>query len=237
MQKEIKDEYWGLNEQIKRFEPMTEKERYLFRIAWKLAVDTKSTRIDVDSEVEEFPPLDIIEYWSRDFDGQREYLKEKLAGKSDINLFYEVARDKPQMVHKRFGEIVGYNYNHIREVNGSEKLEGIDRDHPDSFISIRTIKEYERNNRYWTWNTIWYRNIPLMIVVNAGRSMGDSFHRFITDVDSYQGLILESHNGMECDVSIDMENTTIIKDMDDKKMFSVIEKLYGEDIYTCDWQF
>lgn len=61
----------------------------------------------------------------------------------------------------------------------------------DCKITIKHIKEHHFDHkRFWRLSTVWFNNVPIMVIQNAGRIGDDHAKRFITDEISYLEMVM-----------------------------------------------
>lgn len=80
----------------------------------------------------------------------------------------------------------GSYYNHVPELGEDWWIEnGNDK------VVIKTVKEFNFDyRRFWALRTVWFDEVPVMVIQNAGREGDDHDARYITNETAYREMIV-----------------------------------------------
>jgi len=99
--------------------------------------------------------------------------------------FYQLEPVKILDGAEAINELRGFYYNHIPEItddlgwlNGNKQI----------YVKIIN-RRYIDDRRYWQVAGVWFDDIPVMIIQNAGREGDDHARRFITNEDAYLDMV------------------------------------------------
>lgn len=93
----------------------------------------------------------------------------------------ELYKTKAESETSDLDEICGFYYNHVPEAGEDEgwQYQGTGR------VKIKNIKYFSYDERrIWRLATVWFDDIPVMVIQNAGREGDDHSKRFVTDSES-----------------------------------------------------
>lgn len=80
----------------------------------------------------------------------------------------------------------GCYYNHVPELGDDWWVEN-----GNNKVVIKTIKEfYFDYRRFWALRTVWFDEVPVMVIQNAGREGDDHDARYITNENAYREMIV-----------------------------------------------
>ncbi|MCY9308843.1 hypothetical protein MOF23_07650 [Bacillus inaquosorum] len=91
---------------------------------------------------------------------------------------------EPREISNELSLLAGFYYNHLPEIEDIPY--GLEQDK----VSIKIYADYEYDwSRFWRLASVWFEDIPVMIIQNAGRDGDDHRERFITDEKAYENLV------------------------------------------------
>lgn len=130
-------------------------------------------------------------------------------------------------------KLIGFYYNHIPELAYDKYFGGWDKFY-ESGLRVKTIAHYGYDSRrYWDLSLVFYKEIPIMLIQNAGREGDDHRSRYIFNVETYKQCIEDLSVVDDDDKDINLENinleeTFIVYDLDAENVNYL--RFYGNDI-------
>lgn len=98
----------------------------------------------------------------------------------------ELYAREPEKTDRDIEILVGFRYNHIKEIDNLDYYgTKLDTEKNDR-IEIKYYKDFNFDGRrFWRLASVWFDDKPIMTIQNAGREGDDSYRRIITDAPGY----------------------------------------------------
>jgi hypothetical protein len=102
----------------------------------------------------------------------------------------ELYAREPEKTGKDLSILVGFYYNHLKEIDCLPYYDIELDSEKNTRITIKYYKDFDFDGRrFWLLASVWFDDKPIMIIQNAGREGDDHHRRIITDASGYADMV------------------------------------------------
>lgn len=118
--------------------------------------------------------------------------------------------------------LIGCYFNHVEEAGDDFGLEAAyNAIEAEKLIELRILRHTDIDyRRYWRLVTVWFDDLPVMVVQNAGREGDDHSRRFITDSRHFHEMCKY--------IGTKFQNPRTVKAVDPNKDMPELTTFYGD---------